>query len=245
MIKPPPFTAAQASQLAAFLDAPERPEGTMCYCELAGFLFAVACSPDLVQPSEWLPLLFNDEAGGFTTLDEAQHILPAIMALYNFANHGVLEGAPVLPPGCTIHPEPLANLEPDAPLSQWAHGFIIGHGWLEDSWDQYTPAEFDDELGATVMILSFFASRELAETYHKEFKNHEHRSLVELAGDLVQLLPDAMHSYADMGRSLYEATLSEASIETQHPVRHQKIGRNDPCPCGSGKKYKKCCGVEH
>ena len=23
----------------------------------------------------------------------------------------------------------------------------------------------------------------------------------------------------------------------------KKIGRNDPCPCGSGKKYKKCCGV--
>jgi len=22
----------------------------------------------------------------------------------------------------------------------------------------------------------------------------------------------------------------------------KKIGRNDPCPCGSGKKYKKCCG---
>lgn len=25
-------------------------------------------------------------------------------------------------------------------------------------------------------------------------------------------------------------------------VRGEKIGRNDPCPCGSGKKYKKCCG---
>jgi preprotein translocase subunit SecA len=25
-------------------------------------------------------------------------------------------------------------------------------------------------------------------------------------------------------------------------VREPKIGRNDPCPCGSGKKYKKCCG---
>ena len=24
----------------------------------------------------------------------------------------------------------------------------------------------------------------------------------------------------------------------------RKIGRNDPCPCGSGKKYKKCCGAE-
>jgi len=27
-------------------------------------------------------------------------------------------------------------------------------------------------------------------------------------------------------------------------VTAQKIGRNDPCPCGSGKKYKKCHGVE-
>ena len=23
-----------------------------------------------------------------------------------------------------------------------------------------------------------------------------------------------------------------------------KVGRNDPCPCGSGKKYKKCCGAQ-
>ena len=26
-------------------------------------------------------------------------------------------------------------------------------------------------------------------------------------------------------------------------VKEKKIGRNDPCPCGSGKKYKKCCGA--
>ncbi len=26
-------------------------------------------------------------------------------------------------------------------------------------------------------------------------------------------------------------------------VKDKKVGRNDPCPCGSGKKYKKCCGV--
>jgi uncharacterized protein YecA (UPF0149 family) len=28
------------------------------------------------------------------------------------------------------------------------------------------------------------------------------------------------------------------------PVRREKIGRNDPCPCGSGKKYKNCCGLK-
>ncbi|MEO0161272.1 MAG: preprotein translocase subunit SecA [candidate division WOR-3 bacterium] len=31
-------------------------------------------------------------------------------------------------------------------------------------------------------------------------------------------------------------------IKPQTQVRMQKVGRNDPCPCGSGKKYKKCCG---
>jgi preprotein translocase subunit SecA len=25
-------------------------------------------------------------------------------------------------------------------------------------------------------------------------------------------------------------------------IKHERIGRNDPCPCGSGKKYKQCCG---
>jgi preprotein translocase subunit SecA len=36
-----------------------------------------------------------------------------------------------------------------------------------------------------------------------------------------------------------------AQAEAPKPVRAAaKIGRNDPCPCGSGKKYKKCHGVE-
>lgn len=30
--------------------------------------------------------------------------------------------------------------------------------------------------------------------------------------------------------------------ETSAPIVSDKIGRNDPCPCGSGKKFKKCCG---
>jgi len=34
-----------------------------------------------------------------------------------------------------------------------------------------------------------------------------------------------------------------ASVEKAKPVRTgPKVGRNDPCPCGSGKKYKHCCG---
>jgi preprotein translocase subunit SecA len=34
----------------------------------------------------------------------------------------------------------------------------------------------------------------------------------------------------------------DGSISGQQEKKDKKIGRNDPCPCGSGKKYKKCCG---
>ncbi len=36
--------------------------------------------------------------------------------------------------------------------------------------------------------------------------------------------------------------LKVSTEEKAKPIKTQKIGRNDPCPCGSGKKYKKCCG---
>jgi preprotein translocase subunit SecA len=28
----------------------------------------------------------------------------------------------------------------------------------------------------------------------------------------------------------------------QQPIKSRKVGRNEPCPCGSGKKFKQCCG---
>ena len=241
MIRPPNFMDAQAARLAAFLSAPERPEGTMSYCELAGFLFAVACSPELVQPSEWLPLVFNEQAGNYQDLAEAQEILPAIMALYNHVAGGVLKGEPMLPPGCTVRAEPIANFEPDADLSQWARGFTGGYDWLEKVWDAHAPKEFDEVLGADLMTLSFFASHRLAEAYLNEINSPE-TSLKELTADVLRSLPEAMGSFAEIGRGLYDATLSEQQFGTREPVHREKIGRNDPCPCGSGKKYKKCCG---
>lgn len=38
-------------------------------------------------------------------------------------------------------------------------------------------------------------------------------------------------------KELYKAQKASGTV-----VKGQKVGRNDPCPCGSGKKYKKCCG---
>jgi hypothetical protein len=39
----------------------------------------------------------------------------------------------------------------------------------------------------------------------------------------------------------YLEELGEGGSRPQ--IRAEKVGRNDPCPCGSGKKYKKCCGA--
>jgi preprotein translocase subunit SecA len=47
-------------------------------------------------------------------------------------------------------------------------------------------------------------------------------------------------------REIEAARFAGASASSEPSQRHagSKVGRNDPCPCGSGKKYKKCHGVE-
>jgi len=65
--------------------------------------------------------------------------------------------------------------------------------------------------------------------------------------------------YKKEGHALFEALLSSIRHDVVHTifrvgvrsepprkkqavVAGKKVGRNDPCPCGSGKKYKYCCG---
>jgi hypothetical protein len=56
---------------------------------------------------------------------------------------------------------------------------------------------------------------------------------------------DGMVAERDQARKLYEAEkkLHDRLRSKQTPAVSAKIGRNDPCHCGSGKKYKKCCGA--
>lgn len=44
-------------------------------------------------------------------------------------------------------------------------------------------------------------------------------------------------------KSVY-VTRNDMYVKTDTIIKENKIGRNDPCPCGSGKKYKKCCGKD-
>ncbi len=53
------------------------------------------------------------------------------------------------------------------------------------------------------------------------------------------------HEIASFKKINGEWLFFDGKIVGPEPVRREepKIGRNDPCPCGSGKKYKKCCGI--
>lgn len=131
------------------------------------------------------------------------------------------------------------NLTTDAPLSQWAQGFGAGYDYLEEVWDASIPDEFDEDFGTLLMTLTFFSSRTLAAAYHEDMKGRG--TLDQLARSVVEIFPTAMGEYAELGRLLYRARLEASDLDTE-PNPQSKIGRNDSCPCGSGKKFKKCCG---
>jgi len=46
----------------------------------------------------------------------------------------------------------------------------------------------------------------------------------------------------DVVHSIYHVGIKKEPQRKQAVVAGKKVGRNDPCPCGSGKKYKHCCG---
>lgn len=71
--------------------------------------------------------------------------------------------------------------------------------------------------------------------------------------DRADVIDRAIEIYQDLGKDqrateltaeLDQLTASKTMSPYQMPApsRADHIGRNEPCPCGSGKKYKKCCG---
>ncbi|MFO0701068.1 MAG: UPF0149 family protein [Nitrospira sp.] len=236
----PPFTLDQSILLTRFLSSPQRPKDTLTYPQLAGFLFGLGNGPELIQPSEWIPLVFVDQEAQYETEEEANQVLQAMMALYNDCVRERPGNAVFFPPGCEIRPHPMDNLTIDAPLSQWAQGFGMGYDYLAEVWDAYTPDELEEEIGALLMALTFFSSQTLAEAYYQD--GNKKGTFDELAKSVMEIFPEAMREYAHLGRSIYHARLESGEFD-RAPSHQTKVGRNDPCPCGSGKKFKKCCDL--
>ncbi len=99
-------------------------------------------------------------------------------------------------------------------------GFLDG---IDESVKEANPIETMDE--DTVVSLAF--------DKEKLYKN-----MVAAKADWLYELPQWKEIYPEEElKRLYKEQKESGTIR-----KEKKIGRNDPCPCGSGKKYKKCCG---
>ncbi|MCB1749446.1 MAG: UPF0149 family protein [Gammaproteobacteria bacterium] len=231
--------------LADFLAAPERPADTLDILQLQGLLFAVCCAPEMTETSDWIAATFADQDPGFTDPEQSRAVFEALVALYNEVNEGVVEDRPALPAGCAFRDDLMANAADDAPVARWAQGFDLGQAWLEEVWDAWLPEALVEDFDADVHVLTFFGAAEAVREELGRMKRRRGRTVEELFAEEAAYCRDtfdtALAAHAALGRKLY---LFAQGVEAQRePVRVTKTGRNEPCPCGSGKKYKKCCGA--
>jgi len=216
---PKNLSTTDTNSLREFLASPKRPDGALRFHELQGFLFAIASSPETIPPSEWLPLISDDEDIGFRDEKEAQKILNHVMALYNVVNTAVMDRSNALPIGCKFKEDVFANFDKETSISQWSRGFMIGHDWLSEVWDEYLIDEMDKECGATVMVLTFFISRQLGEAYFQDGnpKREESGKTFEGYAETVrELFPSALASYAHLGRTIFEVLLESSDSGNDH-----------------------------
>jgi uncharacterized protein len=227
------FDDQPQAMLEAFFERNRESVG-LGFGETAGFLFAVVSCPEMILPSQWLEPVLGDVS--FRDQAEAEQVLSGLHALHAWIGRRLDARELPLPPGFEPAAEPQANFRPGSPFGQWVRGFSAGHGWLREIWDRHVPDDAEEGAGLALMVLTFFASRQVAEGYHQDmYPEMAFEKLVEISHGM---LPEAFFGYSDIGRSACMDNL-------QTPRLSEKIGRNAPCPCGSGKKHKKCCGRPH
>ncbi len=214
-----PLSEDELDWLGGFLVSRAVPETAMCIEEVDGFFCALVAGPENVMPSEYLPVLWGTEEGNgphYDSLEQAQYVFGLLMRHWNAIATDLGEGMcrpPVLLPGL---PEERAQL--------WARGFLAGLDLRRDGWT----ALIGDEDGADLVVaIISLAAGDDTETIAVP-KPKQRRKLVDTLPEIVL----AIYRYWRMQAS-----------ERPRPARSAKVGRNDPCPCGSGRKYKKCCGA--
>ncbi len=87
--------------------------------------------------------------------------------------------------------------------------------------------------GSTLEVLEFepkSISRDILENIWRKFR---------LKKKLKSTLQERRRKMQTVGKELFK--MRDVDLQMQPEVSVKKIGRNQPCPCGSGKKYKKCC----
>jgi uncharacterized protein len=185
--------------------------------EAHGLLTAVVSMPGMIMPSTWQPIVFGGEPS-FESMDEAQEMMGLLMRLNNQISDELHAGAFV----------PLGYPDEEV-IEGWCSGYIRG-ARLEDSWK-------DDEQGAA-MIFPMAALSGVVDLVGEE--DSEGNIITDPSKQLAACR-EGLPEYVQRTYDYFLARRRGLIPKAMAPKAAAKVGRNDPCPCGSGKKYKKCC----
>lgn len=212
--------------LEMFLVGELTPSAAMSLECLDGFLTALVAGPDAPPMEQWLPRVWGgDEAfelvPEYQVAAQEEYVRSALDRYRRTIKLRLEAGYPIQP-----------AVDPDFPaeiIEDWAIGFADGMQMHATSWD--AAARHSQAGPALGIILMLLPPEELAAPDGKIplLANKERRQAIERLADIVRAIYAFWHDLPPL--PLFEQR------------RGPKVGRNEPCPCGSGRKYKKCCGA--
>jgi len=229
-----PLVLEQHQQLSQILnDTPSGPD----LVQVDGFFHGILSLPRAVMPSEWLPELFPKTTESINkSTTEVEQLVNLVFRYYNRVV------------GLLLQEQPEPNL--DGSLDQterWMSSFARGVMLDSSAWVALRNSEVGNRLGT--MIFSYaLGTASLPEAW---FVGQSPELLDELreARDLTHQVFAAQSSSENLEmlktlvtgtRQILKPTRSTTKRTSYRAGR--KIGPNERCPCGSGLKYKRCCG---
>lgn len=196
----------------------------MLLSSVDGFFAGLACSPELVLPGEWLPAIWgadgDENEAVFENVEQARHVTTLVMSHYN----EVLEA---LSAGSYVPIYDVDEASGEILWESWVSGFDLAMRLRADAFVDFYYAA-DEE---TVSSLNLMAALIMIDARESELEPEAVEALTADAPGLIPRLVD----------NLYGWRVRHAQPGV--PRRSAKVGRNDPCPCGSGRKHKKCCAA--
>ncbi|MFT7674850.1 MAG: yecA family protein [Gammaproteobacteria bacterium] len=195
--------------------------------ELDGFFAALACAPITIMPSTWMHAIWGGEdlAPEWETEKEFTEFSRSIMLHYN----GVMSDFQ----GQEYEPLFLGGDVPNSELlivDEWCEGFLKGLML----WGEMKPQDMK-QLEICLYPIRHFCT------------DDGFKALVTMSDSEINQLQSSIEPKVKaLHKHFYKPVKTANTTNTTNTTfihATPKVGRNDPCSCGSGKKYKKCCGL--
>ena len=204
-----------------------------------GFVAGLIVCPELIMPSEWLSLVWGGKGGGaFTDLAEAEALSTAVMDYYNRVAQTLAETPEAYDPiyGAEINTDDLL-WEP------WIDGFESAMSLRPDSWMKIVESEDEEAASSVTMVLAMYGIC----TGETDLNDRAIDEIDKVGSDLIPNIVQTLNAWTKSQSVAPVNVLRNPGptdlISPDALFHGKKIGRNEPCYCGSGRKYKRCCGA--